>query len=173
MIDLLLTPSGDLSFIEEQHQNKQLKIDFYKSKNKALRVTFFVEGSGEANKPSAKSLAIHFNILTKKANKKALLVTDNKYLTQQVTIRLQTALGELPQRTDIGSRLETVRHKNLNSLDTISSVEQIVSEAIKDILDDYTVKATPKITKENGYKQIMNVDIYKSKELLLNYELEG
>ena len=172
MIDFLLTPEGDLSFVEDQLENNRLKIDFYKTKSNALRILFDIAAGAELE-PSSTALTINFNVLTNTPNKKALIAKDERYLIQQLLMRLKTSLGELPERQEIGSTLETVKHKRLNDKTTKAAVEAIVSSAIQDLYDGYLVKATPVIDKTDGYKQIMNVEIYKDNNLLLNYEMEG
>ena len=102
-----------------------------------------------------------------------MLVKDNAFLIQQIYMRLKTSLGELPLRNEIGSTIEKIKHKNLNDEKTKNDTEEIVKNAIKDILYDYSIKAIPKII-NNGtdYKQIMKVMIYESNDLLFVYETE-
>lgn len=171
-MDLLITPSGDLLFTEVNNKNSKLIVNFYKSNEKALRINFDVQGDLKTS-PSKNTLIVSFDISQKLKNKRALTVKDDAYKTQQIYIRLKTSLGELENRMSIGSTLETVKHKNLNDVNIISQVENIVSKAINDILTDFTVKAIPEIKKENGYKQIMNIKIYKNDEILTTYQMEG
>lgn len=171
-MDLLITPSGDLSFTEIENKNNKLIINFYKGTGRALKVDFDVQGDFQ-EQPPKDALIISFDISHKLNNKRASIVKDDAHKMQQILIRLKTSLGELPDRTSIGSTLETVKHKNLNDSQVKAQVESIVSKAINDILSDFKVIATPEINKENGYKQIMNIKIYENNELLTTYKMEG
>lgn len=171
-MDLLITPSGDLLFTEVNDENRKLVITFYKSMGKALKINFNVQGDFK-EQPSDNTLIISFDVSHKLKNKRASIVKDDAYKMQQIFIRLKTSLGELTNRTSIGSTLETVKHKNLNDSQIKSQIESIVSKAINDILTDFIVEATPEINKENGYKQIMNIKIYEDNELLTTYRMEG
>lgn len=171
-MDFLLTPNGDLAFTESHRENKKLKINFYKTKSRALKVDFEMDTYLTYNPPKD-SLTITFDINHIKNDKKAMMVKDDAYKIQQILMRIKTSLGELPERQEIGSKIETVMHKNLHSSSTISKVEQVVGDAIRGLVSNCTIIAKPYVKKESEYKQIMNVMIYQDEELLLTYEMEG
>lgn len=172
MTDFFITKSGDLAFEQNNNKKNKLKIMFYKTKTKALKIDIKID-SYETIKRSKNSLKINFKLTKLENDKKAMLVKDNAFLMQQIYMRLKTSLGELPLRNEIGSTVEKIKHKNLNDEKTRSDTEEIVKNAIKDILYDYSVKAIPRII-NNGtdYKQIMKVMIYESNDLLFVYETE-
>lgn len=172
MIDFLITPSGDLAFVENQKENKKLEIMFYNTKAKALKIDFDMETYSQKS-PTKDCLTVNFEMIHTKNNKKAMLVEDDAYTAQQVLMRIKTSLGELSERPEIGSTIETVMHKNLNDKLTQSEVEKIIGDAIKDVLYNYSVKAIPEIQKENGYKQVMKILIYEDNEFIVSYEMEG
>lgn len=172
MMDFLITPSGDLAFSEVTKETQRLEISFYNSKTKAVRINFDID-TYSYDMPKKDTLVINFDIRKIKNNKRAMMVSDDAYLMQQILMRLKTNLGELPERLEIGSKIETVMHKNLQEKSTQKQVEQIVSNAIKDLLYNYSVKAVPIIQKDNDYRQIMNVMIYENNELIFTYEMEG
>lgn len=170
-MDFLITPSGDLLFSEEKNESKRLKIDFYQSKNKALKINFDIETYGETL-PQKDTLIVTFDVPEIKENKRVPIVKDEAYISQQVIMRLKTSLGELPLRQEIGSMIETVMHKNLMDSAIHNKVENIVGEAISGLIDGYSVKAVPTVSKNNGYNQTIKVYIYKDNSLLTSYEME-
>ena len=109
--------------------------------------------------PKKDSLAIYFDLTNRKNNKRAMLVEDDAYKMQQIFMRIKTSLGELPERPEIGSKIETIMHQNIHDKAAQSKVERIVGDAIKDIIYNYSVKAIPKVIKDNDYRQVMNVMI--------------
>jgi phage baseplate assembly protein W len=169
--DFLLTPSGDVCFTEVDTDENKLTINFFKSPSPVLKINFNTENTG-SNNIKNNTLIIKFDVYKTKYNKKIELVKSNAYVIQQIIIRLKTVLGELSLRSDAGSLLETVMHKDLNDVKVKSQVEKIVANAISDLLDDCTVSATPIVKYDNGYKQIMNIQIYNYGDLLLTYETE-
>lgn len=171
MTDFLITPEGDLVFSESNNDSKRLVINFYKSKVKALKISFDMEGYGKL-KPNKNSLTIDFDILEIKNNKRVELIQDDAYLMQQILMRLKTSLGELPLRQEIGSMIETVMHKEITDKALHKKIEKIVSNTIKDLISDCAVKVIPKIEKSDRYNQCIEIYIYKDNSLLLNYGLE-
>lgn len=171
MTDFLITPSGDLVFSEVDNDSKRLAINFYKSNVKTLKVSFDMEAYDKLE-ASKDSLTITFDLLEIKNNKRADLVQDDAYLMQQILMRLKTSLGELSLRQEIGSMIETVIHKELTNKALHSKIEKIVSDAIKDLFSDYSVKAIPRVEKSNGYNQCIDIYIYKDGSLLLSHGLE-
>lgn len=172
MIDFLITPSGDLAFTEIEKENQTLEISFYKTKTQALKISFEMD-TYLTNTPKKDSLVVYFDLLSIKNNKRAMLVEDDAYKMQQIFMRIKTSLGELPERPEVGSKIETVMHQNIHDKAVQSKVERIVGDAIKDIVYNHSVKAIPTVIKDNDYKQVMNVMIYEDDDLLLTYEMEG
>lgn len=171
MVDFLLTPTGDLVFTEIEEEKTRLKLSFFKSAGKALKINFNVEDS-EYPTRNNNTLVINFNLENIKNNKRILTVKDNAYLMQQIIIRFKTSLGELPLRSTYGSLLETTMHKNLHDIETRKDIEKKATDAIADLLDDFYVKATPIINRVNGYNQTMCLTVYENDEEILRYEME-
>lgn len=168
-MDFQLTPNGDISFCESNIKNES-KIFFYKTKTKVLRINFNINRLVKVQR-NVNSLLISFNYEPIKNNKKINIVTDEAYLMQQILIRIKTSLGELPSRGNIGSEIETIIHKDLNDSKTIEKLKQIVSESIKDILDDYKITAKAKISYEDGYSQNVIIKIIKENETFFTYKI--
>ena len=172
MTDFFITKNGDLTFEQNNNKKNKLKIMFYKTKSNALKIDIKVD-SYESIKRNKNSLKINFKLTKLENDKRAMLVKDNAFLIQQIYMRLKTSLGELPLRNEIGSTIEKIKHKNLNDEKTKNDTEEIVKNAIKDILYEYSIKAIPKIINDGtDYKQIMKVMIYESNDLLFVYETE-
>ena len=91
-----------------------------------------------------------------------LVSTKNNHLTVDYISLLCLKIAQLEEEI-----------KKINDEKTKNDTEEIVKNAIKDILYDYSIKAIPKII-NNGtdYKQIMKVMIYESNDLLFVYETE-
>lgn len=171
MVDLLLTATGDVAFIETKEEKSRLKLTFFKTSGKAVKINFYTENIEEP-KASNNGLTIKFNIENIKNNKRILTVKNDAYRVQQIKMRIKTSLGELPERTNIGSTLETVIHKRLYDSDVISKTKSIITEALTDIIEDLYIEAEPIIKKVDSYEQLMRIYIYSGNNLLLTYETE-
>lgn len=171
MKDFMITPYGDLMFTETNTESRSLCISFYKSNSSVLRISFDTY-SYEEIQPSNNALTISFDLNEIKNNKRVSIVSDETCLVQQILMRLQTSLGELSLRSDIGSRLEVVMHQNIMDKKVQDNIKKLVLESIKDLLSDPVIKVTPLIDKSDGYEQCVSLKIYQDGSLLLNYEME-
>lgn len=169
--DFKITSKGDLVFLDETNKNEKMQIEFYKAKSNALRIEFAVKNTSE-NLTRQNSLTINFEVIKPKNNKKAKIISNDSYLIQQALIRIKTVQGELYKRPNVGSTLEPIMHKNIYDSKIIGLVESKISEALKDIMDNYIVKATPIIERNNGYRQVIKIKVYNNNALLINYEME-
>lgn len=171
MNDLLLTSNGDISFKSINDYNNTLKISFFKSKIKGLKIDFYIEKAPQPIR-SKNSLMISFNYNTIKNNKIAMEVNKEAALIQLLSIKLKTSLGELPERKNIGSKLETIIHEDLYDKAVIKNVENIIYNCIRDLIEEPQIIIEPKIIKTNGYEQILNIKILDDNKLLYSYETE-
>lgn len=170
-MDFLITPSGDLAFMEEDNSLNKLCVTFYKSSIHPLRITFGVEVC-EPKEAGENALTVMFNVEEIKNNKRVPIASDKVFTTQQILMRLKTSLGELANRTTIGSTIEKIMHKDISDSKVQESFKKIVSSAIEDLLTEHTIKVRPVVKKDNGYKQCMEIYIYEGNTLLTSQEME-
>ena len=169
--DFMLTENGDISFIENNIENKRFNLKFYLSNSNTINITFNIERTSNIN-TKKHMMNITFNLNKIKYNKKIFSVSDKAYVIQQIKTRLRTSLGELPLRKTYGSILETQMHKDITDKVVQKNVENIVSSVVSDFLKNYSIKVIPYIDKNNGYYQTFKINIYSNNSLILEYEME-
>lgn len=172
MFDLALTPKGDIIFTQNKNRTKPLTISFGITKTNLLKLSFEVTDCYPIE-TSQNGIRISFEIDELKNNKKAMLFYNDDALKQAIKIRLLTAIGELPNRTAIGSKLELVKHKPLHDVETKTLLTDYVKQALVSIIPNVDVRVEPNIDKLNGYSQGMNIYIYNNGFLVFKYNLKG
>lgn len=168
--DFEISKNGDLLFQKIETENTSLRLKFTLTRTNALKIGFDLE-EFELQTPSENALKISFDIKRKTANEAACIVRGRDADAQLISIKLRTVLGELPQRKEIGSKLASLMHKEINET-TLRLVEDYVKECISDIVQNPTVTATPYISYNNGYSQTVKVEIHDDTDNLLTYILE-
>lgn len=171
MVDFLISQSGDLVFEKSATSQNRLEISFYKSNAKTLIISFETE-THEVCTPSDQAMTVHIGIADIEYNKNATMVAGYAFLKQQINMRLKTSLGELSERPNIGSKLETIMHSEISDIAIQNKIKAIVSESISDLLSDFTVQVVPKVRKSNNkYEQCMMVYIYTNDSLITSYKV--
>lgn len=170
MFDFALSQSGDLIFIEKQNTRPLFKLSFTTAKT--LKLIFDVSDFDPISNNS-NGIKISLNVKDLDNNKRAMILYDTNAKTQLLRIKLNTALGELPQRLDIGSKLDLVRHKPLYDPKTLSLAQSYIKEAIVDLFPNAEVRVTASVDKTNGYAQQLNIYIFDNDLLIFRYSLKG
>lgn len=171
MTDLMLTKSGDLMFVSEVRKQNVIKLTFCISDTNACKLDFFIE-TNLSTELSPTQIRLNFDIDSNKRTYTSKVVTKKDFSKQACLIRLKTQLGELKYHTQIGSKIEEVKHKFLFDESIIAKTAILAKDAIKDIYPNATVTAEP-FAKHytNGYKQIMLIKVYDEDIIILEYEL--
>lgn len=166
----MLTETGDLLFTTNKRQSNKINLTFAISEN-LINLNFFLKGCSEIIPTSGIVLGFELNDI-KTNTKKAKMIENLPAYRQACLIRIKTSLGQLPERINIGSKIETKMHDFLFKEETKTQVMSMAKEAIKDILPNATVTVTA-IAKHtiNGYKQCFNIKIYDEDLMILNYDL--
>lgn len=173
MFDLALTERGDLLFVNDDTKRDPLKIKFNITNGKSLKIGFLIEDSTQVL-PGENSLKIRFNMNALKNNKTGVTLNDVESKAQAIKIRLQTPIGDIANSTGIGSYIELIKHKNLNSLNVQKQLATIVKNAIVDIISNPEIVVTPDVhITERGYAQKLVIYIYDKDLLIFKYEIKG
>lgn len=173
MFDLALTEKGDIIFQQNTSKSNPFKICFTVSNGKSIRIQFRTEDCSPLI-GSNNGIKISFNIGKTKNNKKAIIFDDRDAKIQAIKIRLQTALGDTAGRQSLGSKLETVKHKQLYNKSVQQQVITMVKEAIQDITPKVEVRVKPMAVKSGtGYVQKLIIYIYEYDILIFKYDLKG
>lgn len=171
MKDFMLTQTGDLMFVTEKRTSSRVKIKFLFSESPVVKLQFYIDGC-HSIQPSENQIKLSFDITDQKTTHSVKLAEKKECARQAAIIRFRTSRGELAERTQIGSRLEMIKHNYLFSEQTNSSAVAIAKEALYDIMPYATVTAVP-VAKHtpNGYRQVMLLKIYDEDTIILEYEL--
>lgn len=168
-VDLAINSTGDLLFQEQNSNYKSLKVSFSLSNTKAQKISFNIEDSNKII--SANALRVNFNIENKKPKDSAVIYKDNVAKAQLIALKLKTTLGDLPMRQDFGSKISMFRHQNINNKN-LSNLETLVAKTLEGMIYNPKVIATPIIDMQNGYTQIVKLEVYSNNNLLLEYKME-
>lgn len=169
--DFAVNKNGDLVFQEIDNKSNAIKLMFSISKTKACKVSFNLEEFIPIEKNTT-ALKVKFDIAKKIGNKSIVVLKEDKALSQLLTLKLKTTLGELPLRPEFGSKVSLLRHKEINN-ENLRMLEQYIKECIEDIVSNPIVEAVPYIDYSNGYTQTVLIKIYNNEKKLLNYVLES
>jgi hypothetical protein len=171
LFDLALSTTGDLIFEQNTDKIPPLKISFFVSQSKPLKIQFDTDSCFPANRAS-NALGISFDIDTIPNNKRAILVYDVQAMVQLIEFRLNTPEGQIVDRDSIGSKLELVKHLPLYDTQVQALATSYVKTAIADIMPNAVVEATPVIDTDNGYSQCLNILIYDNGILIFKYQIK-
>ena len=136
MIDLKITDSGDIDFLDDIQQNQKCNISFYVAKYTPQRISFTCIPDEFISKNETNGLSITFqskniNIY----NDQADIVQDLDESMQNLYIRLKTELGEVTYNQSLGSELWKTRHETYygkNESGILARIRDIVrAELIK------------------------------------------
>lgn len=170
-VDLTLSETGDLSFEEKPVDLQPQKIKFNLSNTKAQKICFAFQNIETVKHNSNNYLKVEFVIDKSKPNIIASICSDDIAKAQLITLKLKTCLGDLPERLSFGAKLSSFKHENINS-STLISLEKYLESILADDIFAVSVKATPVIDYNNGYKQTVQLDIFSNQQLLLDYKIE-
>ena len=159
MIDFSLADNGDLD-IKTAVKFPAFKLDFKINPQQTLLVTF--DTNLKQIKPEPKNLfKITFDIDLHREHKSISNTTikDKAELAQAVAIRLKTELGEMDFLKTLGSELVLMRHEDLKSDTVLENVKTYVSNAVSDILEDYTINVARVESEGNLRLGTLNIEI--------------
>ena len=171
IVDLLLSETGDLLFSEQSEESKPQKISFNISKTKAQKVSMSFLDVETVKHSSNNYLKVNFFINNNKPKMIANTNIDTDADILLIALKLKTALGELPERQDFGSKMAMFKHNNITAVN-LKTLEIYLKQLLKEDIAAVNVKATPIIDFDNGYKQTVKVEIYSDSNLLLDYKIE-
>ena len=146
-IDFLIDINGDLVFERKEISTSKCNIRFLITEN-------------------PNSINISFNI--KSQTNSLCLVTNNhqEELLQQFIIHYKTSIGEIIN-TNIGSKMELIKHLNIQDENTFKICKKHIEEIlIKMNLNGYIVKVEPLIEITPVYIQGISVKIYNENDEL-------
>ena len=168
--DLEISNTGDLLFEEDDPiDDKSQKISFYISKYKGQKLRFST--SGIPQKKNINAIKISFTINNSKDTIRMKIIKNLDELSQFLYIQLKDVLGEDPIRENDGSKLSMFKHDEINETN-LKILNIYLQNFLSQYLTNPSVKLTPVIDYQNGYKQAVQIKIYSGNNLLLEYNLE-
>lgn len=170
MQDLYINEYGDIEFEDFDTNKNTLKISFFKSKNKALKVSFDNLSFSDYRR-SANCINVSFYTSNKNGIQKPKEVSDRDYLIQQINMSLKTTIGELPLRKDIGSTLEVMNHIDISDNKNILDIKKVLYNSIKRLLPNCEIDINVLSSNNNNYYPVLEARI-KEDTNVFSYELE-
>lgn len=171
-VDFAINDTGDLLFTKRDDKYKPFNIKFNIAKTKVQKISFLTSPFEETHHKSNDYLKVSFIIEDIENKTTSLVYKDTDVLTQLIAIQLNGTVGELPYRTDDGSKLSTYKHQNINK-DFLSNLESYLTSFLSGYISSPVVKANANINYNNGYKQAVDIYIYNNSDLLLKHTLES
>lgn len=169
MIDLKITKSGDIDFIDDIQQAQKCNISFYVAKYAPQRISFtcMPDDLASGNNDNENGLSITFqskdiDIYTDQAD----IVQDFDESMQNLYIRLKTELGDVAYNQSLGSELWKTRHETYygnNELGILARIKDIVeSEVVKcvDSVDASDISVDAYYINGSGHFACQTVKIY-------------
>jgi hypothetical protein len=137
MKDFMLNNSGDIMFATAEELAPSFQFDFFISDNSIMTLNFYIENLKKSKylKGLTPGLIFDFNI-SKTENDKEIIynIDEEEYLYQQLKIRISSVLGTILGNEDIGSTIESYKHKNID--DNLNYILSSVKDAIEDIMPE-------------------------------------
>lgn len=169
-VDFEIDDSGDLIF-SEKNNNKPQKFSFNLTKTKTQKIAInFIDFSTVPHN-SNNYLKIEFFIDNNKDKNIANIITNDNALAQLIILKLKTTIGTLPERLKFGSKLSTFKHQNLDD-SSLKNLKVYLTAALSNDVPNVSVEVSPFIDYNNCYKQTVNIAVYSSNKLLLEYKVE-
>lgn len=168
--DFEVSNTGDLLFKTQTTENVSLRLKFALTNTAVQKLSFDLEEFDTAT-PTEDALRVSFDIKKKIANMTASFLRERRATGQLATLKLKTAVGELPRRKEFGSMLAKISHKEINDAN-LKLIESYVLDCISDIVSNPSVSVTPDIAYTNGYTQGVKIVIYDNSSMLATYVLE-
>lgn len=167
-VDFEIDDSGDLVFSEKK-ENEPQKISFNCTNFKAQKLAINFNNYNEIKNNSG--ISIHFVLNNNKNKYLANILTEEDATIQLIANKLKTTLGTLPERLNFGSKLSTFRHQNIND-SNLKNLRLYLISLLSEDVPNIDIDIQPFIDYDNGYKQTVNITVYSSNKLLLEYEVE-
>lgn len=169
-VDFEIDDNGDLMFLEKNnHKPQKISFNLTNTNTQKIAINFF--DFQPTTHRSNNYLKLEFFIDNDKSKNNAKIVTNEDALAQLIALKLKTTLGTLPQRTSFGSKLSTFKHQNLDDA-SLKNLRIYLTSLLKDDIPNVNVEVKPYIDYNNGYKQTVNIAVYSSNKLLLEYKVE-
>lgn len=169
-VDFQLDDSGDLMFAEK-NSNRPQRVSFNLTNTRTQKIAINFFDCDTVNHNSNNYLKIEFFIYNNKPKNNASIITSDDALAQLIMLKLKTTLGTLPERPTFGSKLSTFRHQNLDEK-SLKNLKVYLTSIFQDDIPNVNVEVNPFIDYNNGYKQTVNIAVYSSNKLLLDYKVE-
>lgn len=169
-VDFQIDDSGDLLFTEKNN-NKPQKVSFNLTHTRTQKIAINLFDCETINHKNNNYLKVEFFIDNDKPKNIANIVTGDDSLAQLITLKLKTTLGTLPERLTFGSKLSTFKHQNLDD-SSLKNLRVYLTSILENDIPNVNVDVQPFIDYNNGYKQTVNIAVYNSNKLLLEYKVE-
>lgn len=139
MIDLVLNDNGDIIFEENEGYEESLLLNFIVSNSSSLQLSFYVDNRDEQE---YKSNVLQLNILLDipKYNKEIQTISNEEFYEQAIKLRISTALNSVSGNLDMGSKVESFKHRMITEKKLFEYLEQEIRRCLSDIIPNADIK---------------------------------
>lgn len=139
MIDLVLNDNGDIIFEENEGYEESLLLNFIVSNSSSLQLSFYVDNRDEQE---YKSNVLQLNVLLDipKYNKEVQTISNEEFYEQAIKLRISTALNSVSGNLDMGSKVESFKHRMITEKKLFEYLEQEIRRCLSDIIPNADIK---------------------------------
>lgn len=169
MLDFKITDSGDLAFSDEISSEK-IRIRFSIADYPTFLLSFDTDFRKVNKKEEGLTISFDTNS-TLDLNDKFSSAKNDEEIIQAIRIGVRTELGELDQRSTVGSTLLLYKHKRID-ISLLNNVKNIIQDIVNSVSgnDTYSVEAVQEEGTGNFYCHNITIYIYRDNELFYSFQ---
>ena len=120
MIDIALNDNGDIMFEENEGYEESLLLNFIISNSSSLQLNILLD--------------------VPEYNKEIVTISNEEFYEQAIKLRISTALNSVYGNTDMGSKIESFKHRNITEKRLYEYIESEVKRCLSDIMPSAEIR---------------------------------
>lgn len=139
MIDLALNDNGDIIFEENEGFEESLLLNFIVSNSSSLQLSLYIDNR---TSDEYESNVLQLNILldVPRYNKEIQTISNEEFYEQAIKLRISTALNSVAGNLDMGSKVESFKHRTITEKRLFEYLEQEIKRCLNDIIPNADIK---------------------------------
>lgn len=139
MIDIALNDNGDIMFEENEGYEESLLLNFIISNSSSLQLNMYIDNSDDI-KFKKKVLQLNILLDVPEYNKEIITISNEEFYEQAIKLRISTALNSVYGNTDMGSKIESFKHRNITEKRLYEYIESEVKRCLSDIMPSAEIR---------------------------------